>query len=97
MLRLFQAFYWWLVRLLARLRYRVEVIGLEEAPRSPRADPGDAEPSGLHRPALAAEPYPAARADPADRVRGNVPQGDTVSHDAAGRGPRSPRPGCTEP
>ena len=30
MLRLLQACYWWLVRLLARLRYRVEVIGLEK-------------------------------------------------------------------
>ncbi len=30
MLRLFQAFYWWVVRKLAWLRYRVEVIGLEK-------------------------------------------------------------------
>ena len=30
MLRLLQASYWWLVRLLAGLRYRVEVIGLEK-------------------------------------------------------------------
>jgi len=30
MLRLLQACYWWLVRLLVRLRYRVEVIGLEK-------------------------------------------------------------------
>jgi hypothetical protein len=30
MLRLIQACYWWLVRNLAWLRYRVEVIGLEK-------------------------------------------------------------------
>ncbi len=30
MLRLLQACYWWLVRLLTRLRYRVEVVGLEK-------------------------------------------------------------------
>ena len=97
MLRLFQACYWWLVRMLAWLRYRVDVIGLEKL-------------RDLHGPTLVMPNHPAYidpplllshlrlhAADPADRVRGNVPQGDTVSHDAAGRGPRSPRPGRTQP